>query len=455
MKRFAYQAAALLAGLALGAAPASPQGHQAAPASAPAAVPAQARTPTPLEAALAAAELGDLAPLQRALPATHGDEAAIIRGRLAVARLDPAPADPALARIAAGRDPALRMAALSILAADAFLRGDYAEAARWGRALGEAQAARGDAEGAGQSEHQWQVAALLAGHPAQTVEGGLAGRTIAARTDRVGLPRIDVAVNGQAQEAVFDTGASLSVLSTETARRLGVIVIDGGTSVGNGVQGTVAVRLGVADRLEIAGATLRNVPFLIIDDAQLTFPVPGGYDIRAIIGLPVMRALGRVRMEPAAGRFTLLPPEAMQAAAPNLVAGAGQVYVAVAVDGLELPLHLDTGANHSSLSALYAAAHPERIAALATAEAHMGSAGGIASARVATWPNAPLALGGRTLLLPALPITLPAPGAPTPRSYGALGSDALRAFESYTLDFNAMRLELGVPIPAPAPAAGH
>jgi predicted aspartyl protease len=455
MKRFGYAAAGLLMGLGLGAAPVGAQGHEGMAPPAPGAAPARVRAHTPLEAAFDAAELGDLGPLRRALSGAHGDEAAVIRGRLAVARLDPAPADPALARIAGGRDPALRMAALSVLAADAFLRGAYAEAARWGRALGEAQAAHGDAEGAGQSEHQWQVAALLAGRPAQTVEGRIAPRTIAARTDRVGLPRIDVAVNGQAQEAVFDSGASLSVLSTETARRLGVTVIDGGASVGNGVQRVVAVRLGVADRLEIAGAILRNVPFLIIDDAQLTFPEPGGYDIKAIIGLPVMRALGRLRMEPAAGHFSVLPPDEARPAQPNLVAGAGQVFVTVAVDGRDLPLHLDTGANHSSLSALYAAVYPQRIAALATSEAHMGSAGGVASARVATWRNAPLALGGRTLLLPALPIALPAPGGPAPRSYGTLGSEALRAFESYTLDFKAMRLELGPPVPAPAPAAGH
>jgi hypothetical protein len=237
MKRFGYAAAGLLMGLGLGAAPLGAQGHEGtappapgaptapAPAPAPAPGPAPVRAPTPLEAAFDAAELGDLGPLRRALSGVQGDEAAVIRGRLALARLDPAPADPALARIAAGRDPALRMAALSVLAADAFLRGAYAEAARWGRALGEAQAAHGDAEGAGQSEHQWQVAALLAGHPAQTVEGRIAPHTVAARTDRVGLPRIDVAVNGQAQEAVFDSGASLSVLSTETARRLGVTVI--------------------------------------------------------------------------------------------------------------------------------------------------------------------------------------------------------------------------------------
>lgn len=453
MMRSGFAAAALLAGALLEAGTARAQGHETA-ATPP---PAHAEAASALDLAFEAAERGDLAPLRRLLPGARGDAAVLIRGRLAIARLDPAPADPALARIAAGTDPKARAESLAILIADAFIRGVYPAAARWGRALAAAQAALGRAREAQDSAHEWQVAALLAGHPPQRVEGAIAGRTIPARTDRVGLPRIDVAVNGQAQEAVFDTGASLSVLSVETARRLGVAVIEGGTRVGNGVEGSVAVRLGVADRVEIAGTILRNVPFLIIDDAQLTFPVPGGYDIRAIVGLPVMRALGRMRMEPAAGRFTVRPPREAEAGPPNLVAGAGQLFVTVAIDGREVPLHLDTGANRSGLSALYAAADPARIAALETGEARMASAGGAASARIASWRNAPLSIAGRALVLPMLTIALPAPGAAPPRRYGDLGSEALRAFQSYTLDFNAMRLDLGPPVPAapPAPTPAH
>jgi hypothetical protein len=101
----------------------------------------------------------------------------------------------------------------------------------------------------------------------------------------------------------------------------------------------------------------------------------------------------------------------------------------------------------------------ERVAALATGQARMASAGGTASTSFANWPNAPLALGGRALLLPSLRIALAAPGAPEPRDNGTLGSEALRAFQSYTLDFRAMRLELGPPVPpaatAPATAAAH
>ena len=451
MRKIGLIAAALAAGIALWAPPVLAQ-HELPPPAA-AAPPAPARTPTPLEAAMDAADRGELGPLQRMAAGARGDLAAVIRGRLALARLDPAPADAALARIAAGRDPALRAAALSVFTADAFLRGAYAEAARWGRALEAADTARGDAEALQNSTRERQIAALLAGHPPQSLEGAVAARTIPERTDRVGLPRIDIAVNGQAQEAVFDTGASLSVLSAETARRLGVTVIEGATSVGNGVAGSVAVRLGVADRLEIAGTTLRNVPFLIIDDAQLTFPVPGGYDIKAIIGLPVMRALGRMRVEPAAGRLTVEPVQEAAAGPSNLVGGAGQIFLTVAIDGDEVPLHLDTGANRSGLSARYAAAYPARLAALATGQARMASAGGQASSRIASWRNAPLALAGRSLVLPMLTVDLAEPGAPPPRDYGKLGSEALRGFESYTLDFRAMRLELGPPVPAPAAAA--
>jgi predicted aspartyl protease len=407
---------------------------------------ARAQAPA-IEAVFEAADRGDLGPAERALAAASGDEAALLRARLAAARFDPAVArDPALARLATTGEGVLRNAALSILTSASFAAGDYRAAEAWGRRLAEAQIARGDAGGAAETERAWRLAAMLAGSPALAVEGAIGEGSTPARVDRVGLPRIDVAVNGIAQEAVFDTGANLSVLSAESARRLGLRLLDGASNVGNGVQGIVPIRVGIADRLTIAGATLRNVPFLIIDDAQLTFPLPGGYDIKAIIGLPVMRMLGRMRVE-RAGRLALLAPAEARPAAPNMSASGNDLFVTVAVDGGDVPLHLDTGANKSSLSALYAGAHAEAVAALARRTAGMASAGGARLASVATWPNAPLALAGRTLVLPSLEIGLPAAEGPAPRFVGVLGSDVLRAFESYTLDLRAMRLELGAPAP--------
>lgn len=166
-----------------------------------------------------------------------------------------------------------------------------------------------------------------------------------AGPDKVGLTRITFSVNGRSQEAVVDTGANLSVLSAAAARRLGVTVLEGGTDVGNGVQGTVPTRVGIAARIEIAGTVMTDVPFLIIEDANLTFPqVPGGYHIPAIIGLPELRALGRVRIEQA-GRFVVLPPA--EAGAPNLVASGNDLFAEVSIDGRPVPLHLDTGENQT------------------------------------------------------------------------------------------------------------
>lgn len=423
-------------------------GSQAATAQATHAV---APAPNPVDALIDAAARGETVPLARAIadPASPADLKAVLRAALAAGRLEPAVLrDPVLRRLAAGSDPALRRAALSVLTSAAFAAGDYAEAARSGELLAQALRAAGRTEEAAGVERTWRLAALLAGHRRPGVEGAMRPGSIAAARDRVGLTRIGLSVNGQAQEAVFDTGANLSVLSAATAQRLGVRTEEGSVAVGNGVETTVATRIGIAARVEIAGNVLTNVAFLIIDDSALTFPqVPGGYAIPMIIGMPEMRALGRVRVEQA-GRFTVLPPEEGVAGPANLHAGGNDLFADVSVDGRVLALHVDTGADRTALTARYAAAEPQRVAALQTGQGNFASAGGTAVRRFATWPNAPVVVAGRSFTLPALQIGLPGDG-PEARFNGVLGSDVLRRFESYTLDFRAMRLSLG------APVAGH
>lgn len=454
-RRIALPLTLLAAGLACAPAVAEAQPAAAQAQAAPAHA-APARAAGPVDALIDAAARGETAPLVRAIadPATAPDLRALLRAALGAGRLDPAVLrDPAVRRLAAGSDPALRRAALGILTSSAFAQGDYAEAARSGRAFGEALTGAGMAEEASATERTWRLAALLASHGRPGIEGAVRAGSVAARRDKVGLTRIDVTVNGQAQEAVFDTGANLSVLSAATAQRLGVRIEEGAVAVGNGVQTTVATRIGIAPRIEIAGTVLTNVAFLIIDDSALSFPqVPGGYSIPAIIGMPEMRALGRVRVEQA-GRFMVQPPvEAATVAPPaNLHAGGNDLFVDVDVAGRMLPLHLDTGAAQTGLTALYAAAEPQRVAALQTGQAGFASAGGARIRRFATWPNAPVAVAGRSLTLPALQIGLPGDG-PEERFNGVLGSDVLRRFESYTLDFRAMRLSLGAPVAA---SAGH
>jgi hypothetical protein len=289
--------------LAAAAAIPAPAFAQPAPA---AAQMAQSERAARLEALAKAGDRGEAASLLRALAAeADPDIKALLTARLAAMRLDASvAADPQLRRLAAAdAAPELRREALAILASVAFSSGDYGEAARIGTELEALQRAAGQSQAANATAAARQIAAMLKAEPRQAVEGAVRPGSSPAGRDPAGLMRVDLRIDGRAQDAVFDTGANISVLSASAAKRLGVRMIAGDASVGNSVQGKVAVRLAIADRLEIAGNVLRNVAFLVIDDAALTFGEGGRYTIPAILGYPVMQALGRFRMEPA--RFSV------------------------------------------------------------------------------------------------------------------------------------------------------
>ena len=395
-----------------------------------------------VEQAFEAAGRGDLAPVERALRDARGAEAVLLRARLAAASYQGAPhRDAALVRLAMSGSPAEQRAALNVIASAAFVAGDYAAAAQAAERLAGLLRANGDAGAVAAIEMTRQVAAMLAAHPAQRVEGAVAHQGVPLRYDAVGLPRIDIGINGGTQEAVVDTGANLSVLSAEAARRLGIVPAEAAGEVGNAVGGTVAVRIGVAERVTIAGTTLRNVPFLIIDDAQLTFQVAGGYRIQAILGLPVLRALQRIRI--GGETFAVEAPQAYDAVRQNLFANNSNLFVRAQVGGRDVPLHLDTGANQTSLTALFAQAHPQLVAELRTGEQQLASAGGARVNNAAVWPNPTIGVADRSITLPSVNIALASPA----DNYGTLGSSALRRFTDYAIDFRAMRLEPGEPIP--------
>ena len=124
MRRSGLIAAALLAGAGPGLA-----------MPAPAAALQAAQTRPDVDALFEAAARGELRPIERALAGPlPADSAALLRAARGAARYESIAAEgPALARLAAGRDPALRRAALSVMTQAAFARGDYAESARAGR----------------------------------------------------------------------------------------------------------------------------------------------------------------------------------------------------------------------------------------------------------------------------------------------------------------------------------
>lgn len=336
-----------------------------------------------------------------------------------------------------------------VIADAAFASADYARAARAAQAALEPAAQCGvDRDAVEGNQILATLAAALASAPSQRVQQ-FTPASAAFMRDKVGLPRTSVLINGHVQESVLDTGANLSVVSASAAQRLG-LEIRGAATVGSSSRRAVATRVAVADRLQLAGLDLRNVVFLVLDDAQLDMPVPGGYRIDAIIGFPVLRAMGRIRF----GRDgTLLPqPGAGTADLPrNLALAGSDLYVAARIDGIAVPLHLDSGASRSNLSAHFARAHPQVVKDLPVTRQRMAGAGGSSERAVAQWPQAAVQIAAQRAVLPTLAVTLQDPADVSVRNQGVLGWDVLAAFPSWTLDFDHMRLELeGFPTPEAA-----
>lgn len=406
-----------------------------------------ARLPASAEAAQAIdnAPLGDPNSLAKAIGrVTDGAQRALLRARIAALESNAKAASRALRDYFAlgDRDPRRRSIALTTRADVAFAQGDYSDAAAalddW-RANPDVEHRPEEVEA---NEQTSAIAHLLAGQPRQVVEGGTPIRLPTVR-DAVGLVRAGVLLNGIKQDAVLDTGANLSVVSSSAARRLGLRLLDGTTSVGSASSKAVATRLAVADRLVIAGVTLSHVAFLVMDDAQLTFPVEGGYRIDVIVGYPVFHALGRVRFEKA-GWFSAGAAACQVPNLHNLRLSGNDLYVLARVQGARVALHLDTGATSSNLTGLFAGAHPELAGVSGENLSHViGAGGAVLTERNGTLKNARILIGGQSLTLAALSVSTASSDGQAKHRMGVVGQDVLQAFDSYAIDFGSMTFAVG------------
>lgn len=90
-----------------------------------------------------------------------------------------------------------------------------------------------------------------------------------------GIPRIDVELSGRRKaSAVIDSGAVLSIMSTDLARELAVPRLGSFHGVFYGLLGEpIHVSFGVLDSLRIGEMAIRNVPVAIMPDEKMNFIV--------------------------------------------------------------------------------------------------------------------------------------------------------------------------------------
>jgi predicted aspartyl protease len=287
------------------------------------------------------------------------------------------------------------------------------------------------------AENTQSLYAALARIPPQSVAFGKEV-PVRATFNQLGSWDVPVDVNGHRSQLIFDTGANWSTLSAGEAERLGLETRESDTYVRGSTGKKNALRLAVASDLQLGRAHLKDVIFLVLSDDAL-FVGPLKYQIHGFLGLPVLRALGRVGV--AANGDLRIEPGRTARGTPNLFFDGKAPIVEVRHDDRRMQMLLDTGANASFLYRSFRSTlTKDEIAGLTTGDEQTGGAGEVIVRRTEGVRTLRLFVSGRPVDLSNVSLLTTAPEGDARYRDGVLGTDALRA--GFTLDFRAMQLRL-------------
>ncbi len=272
--------------------------------------------------------------------------------------------------------------------------------------------------------------------PAQTVDFGEAAPTHAIR-NALGSWNVPVEVNSLAGEWIFDTGANLSTLTESEAKRMGLVVRESKAYVNGSTGKRNALRVAVAPAVRFGPARLHNVVFLVLADESLYIP-PIHQQIHGILGLPVLRALGRVGIAHD-GAVHFDPSMRQPEGTPNLCFDSGSLLVEITHEKHELQMMLDTGANVTDLYRSFRLAlTSQETAKLKSKKDKVGGAGGSIQRKTFAVPQLRILFEQRPVDLQNLSLLSDGPKGEGHYRDGVIGMDAL--WGGFMLDFQSMRL---------------
>mgnify|MGYP004704243999 FL=1 len=223
--------------------------------------------------------------------------------------------------------------------------------------------------------------------------------------EKAGMIRVPVRIGDHTLGAMVDTGANMSAITTSVAERLGIQMLDQSASISSATERTVATRVGIAKRLQIGNVALENVVFIVLPDSKLS--LPPSYRISAIIGLPVLMALGRLEIVNSGTPRLLYGISRVKTAndteaRPNILLSGLEPLVLVHVPGADNPLRmtLDTGSDRTYFTRNAMRDAPSLFAHAEHYVWHVGSAGKVATERRdLRLPETPFTIGGRRIVL--------------------------------------------------------
>jgi predicted aspartyl protease len=246
-------------------------------------------------------------------------------------------------------------------------------------------------------------------------------------------------VNGVRERWLLDTGANQNVVTRGFLKRLGLTTLPGTAPVRSGVTGLESsIQVAILPTLALGGATLTNVPLLVIDDKNLRIgPVGKTYQIHAILGYPTFRALGTVTFTASGEVIAGGTAEPSTVSTPLFMRGLTPVVEGL-VDGHRLLFTLDTGASSTTLSSRYFELFQTKSGTWTKASGESAGAGGSVRQTSFSQPSFDISVGGGSATLTDVSVLPERTNAGIDIVFGNLGQDFVDGFERVTLDFGKM-----------------
>ena len=252
---------------------------------------------------------------------------------------------------------------------------------------------------------------------------------------------IPIAVNGKSAQYIVDSDAVMCGLSRREAKRLGLRMIEGGSSY-EGITGkSKTMGFAVADRLKIGNNELRNVGFIVFpDDIEVFAKFPE--EQRGVIGLSVLIALETVGWN-RGGEFRIgFPGAPSDLGHANLSFDDTSPLTLVEIQGHKLAMDLDTGTGVSSIWPRLGAEFPELVEGARESTFSVSGATGSADVSSVTIPDLRIMAGGFPIIFRNASVLLNPTIAISKWHYGQLGIDQFSQASELRLDFRALRFEL-------------
>ncbi|MEK0337275.1 MAG: DUF1016 N-terminal domain-containing protein [Nitrosopumilus sp.] len=254
-------------------------------------------------------------------------------------------------------------------------------------------------------------------------------------------PMIEVIVNGHKKKFWIDTGAGLSVVSSDVAEECNIFPIGTEkTTAGTGTNKRVSIQPAIIENLQIGELLIKNHPVVIVDKSDLEFKLFGLLrilKIDGIIGWPAIQNM-KIEIDYKNKRTIIEKPIKIETTDRNFFWLGFPIVKLKTPDGKNLNFGLDTGANKTSI-------HKNILKKINIENGYdkkitHWSAGGFEKTETKIVPNLSFILNGNVLHFKVIRISLQK-GIVFVKSDGQLGIDIAQD-RSIIIDYQNGRFEL-------------